>query len=296
MKLLVALFLTFALANGSVDIDWSQVKPISQFPEYWTIRGLVPPKPIENEYVEASPRIVNGNIANPGQFPYQVAIISRFSQGSGLCGGSILTARTVLTAAHCLRLQELSTSSVIIFGAQNRTNANEPTQFRVEVPNTTYRIHPGWIPTLIRNDVALIVMRDPIAFSTAVQPIALPTALREELFVNVFGTVSGWGVFSDEIGQASDVLRFVSTQIIANDRCSVFFPTVIRDEHICLNGLERRGPCSGDSGGPLTVQRGGRSVQVGIVSFGLGAGCELLWPSVFSRVTSFLPFIEANMV
>lgn len=52
---------------------------------------------------------------------------------------------------------------------------------------------------------------------------------------------------------------------------------------------------AGDSGGPLTVQRGG-SVQVGIVSFGLGFACEAVWPTVFTRVTYFMDWICENSV
>lgn len=50
----------------------------------------------------------------------------------------------------------------------------------------------------------------------------------------------------------------------------------------------RRGTCGGDSGGPGTVQISGRRVQVGVVSYGAAAGCELGYPDVFTRVGFYL--------
>lgn len=103
MKFLIVLFLAcLSVSNAEDEIDWTRVKPISHFPEYWTIRGLIPPKEIHESHTdtEISGRIVNGQVAQHGQFPYQVALISRFSQGDGLCGGSIISRRSILTAAH----------------------------------------------------------------------------------------------------------------------------------------------------------------------------------------------------
>uniref|UniRef100_A0A182XIW6 Peptidase S1 domain-containing protein n=1 Tax=Anopheles quadriannulatus TaxID=34691 RepID=A0A182XIW6_ANOQN len=45
-----------------------------------------------------SSRIVNGFPASLGQFPYQVFLIG---DGSLACGGSLISAEWVLTAAHC---------------------------------------------------------------------------------------------------------------------------------------------------------------------------------------------------
>lgn len=42
------------------------------------------------------------------------------------------------------------------------------------------------------------------------------------------------------------------------------------------------------------IEADGRTTQIGIISFGLGLGCELNWPSVYLRVTSVLAWIEDN--
>lgn len=44
-------------------------------------------------------RIVGGSDATPGQFPYQVSLRM---DDAHICGGSIIAADWVLTAAHCV--------------------------------------------------------------------------------------------------------------------------------------------------------------------------------------------------
>ena len=47
----------------------------------------------------APQRIVGGNLATPGEFPYQVSLRLR---GAHYCGGAIITTQHILTAAHCV--------------------------------------------------------------------------------------------------------------------------------------------------------------------------------------------------
>lgn len=209
-------------------------------------------------------------------------------------GGSLIGSRTVLTAAHCI---DGGSSATVILGAQTLSNPNEPNQLRVAVAASGLIMHPDWDPSLIRNDVGVVIMPNEIPMQNSfIRPAILPTAEDSSDFSGELGVVSGWGVFADSIGTSSDVLRFVYDNIMTNTLCTIRFPGVIQASNICVTGTNGRGACSGDSGGPLTVQRGGESMHVGIVSFGLGLGCELNWPSVFARTTSFLPWIIANSV
>lgn len=157
--------------------------------------------------------------------------------------------------------------------------------------------HEAWDPSLIRNDIGVVHLPEPVELNAFIRPVILPTAAEGGFtFAGESGVVSGWGRFSDAENVASDVLRFVYDDIMTNLACSIRFPGVVQDSNICVSGLNGRGACSGDSGGPLTVQRGGDSLQVGVVSFGLALGCELAWPSVFARVTFFTSWINQRLI
>ena len=59
-------------------------------------------------------------------------------------------------------------------------------------------------------------------------------------------------------------------------------------KYICLT-------LQGDSGGPLVyLESDGRYTEVGIVSFGADAGCQQLYPAVFTRVISYLSWISST--
>lgn len=237
-------------------------------------------------------RIVNGEIATPHQFPYQVALLSTMDQGVGLCGGAVISTRTVLTAAHCV---DIASESTIIYGAHNRLII-EPSQQRLRVVAAAGQIilHPQWTPSLIQNDVATLQTATPVTLNAFVQIIPLASGART--FENDPATVSGWGRFQDNLPQASDVLRFYRGTILSQANCRTRFPGVIQENNICLSGLNNGGACQGDSGGPLTYHLNGESLHIGIVSFGLALGCELTWPSVFARTSSFQPWIIQNTI
>jgi chymotrypsin len=114
--------------------------------------------------------------------------------------------------------------------------------------NQYNRMHEGWDPSLIRNDIAVVRLPTPATLNQFIVPVSLPTTAElNESFDGQNGVVSGWGVFSDAVGSSSDVLRFVYDNIITNTACSIRFPGVIQPSNICVTGTNGRGACSGIS-------------------------------------------------
>lgn len=104
MKLIVAaLFACLAVSAFAEDnwenIDWSKVVPVTDLPGFWDGRDIKPAFYPGDQ--TRTGRIVGGSIVAPHTHPYQAGLLMSFGGGTGLCGGSVLSTRAILTAAHC---------------------------------------------------------------------------------------------------------------------------------------------------------------------------------------------------
>ncbi|KAK9758545.1 Trypsin [Popillia japonica] len=108
-----------------------------------------------------NPRIVGGQNATEGQFPYQISlryygshncggsILNKHYYGSHNCGGSILNKHSALTAAHCVDGYFVSALSVISGSIYLSVGGNFNKVIKVI-------IHENWDPYNIKNDLAVI--------------------------------------------------------------------------------------------------------------------------------------------
>lgn len=118
---------------------------------------------------------------------------------------------------------------------------------------------------------------------------------KDDSLVGEKATVSGWGKDSDKATAVSPVLREVSSDVISRLKCNLRYFGIITKNHLCTNGKGGKGACSGDSGGPLTVTKeDNQKTLVGVVSFGIAFGCEVGWPSVFTKVSAYVKWINEN--
>lgn len=92
MKLFASVLFAVLAVSANADmwdnIDWDKVVPVQDLPGFWDGRDIQQ-KTVKS--IQRSPRIVGGEIANPHQFPYQIALLTSFGAGTGLCGGSIIS-------------------------------------------------------------------------------------------------------------------------------------------------------------------------------------------------------------
>ncbi|KAF5303637.1 hypothetical protein FQA39_LY09884 [Lamprigera yunnana] len=220
-------------------------------------------------------RIVGGEEAVPHSFPHQVALFVEVTQGTALCGGSIINERVILTAAHCV---DKPISIKVIVGAHN-IRENEASQQVFENANAI--VHKLWFPIFLKNDIALVKLDQSIQLNEFAKIINLPTPGAD--ITGQLATVSGWGLSQDG-GSASSTLNFVQSTVMANEECNKWYFGNIGDRQMCLNGKDGKSSCRGDSGGPLIVRAESGDTQHGIVSFGIVFGCEIGFPSAYTKV------------
>jgi len=120
----------------------------------------------------SSNRITNGQPARRNAWPWQVAIGYNDTEGKVdyLCGGTLVTKRHVVTAAHCIQ----DSMATVLLGEHvlgNDTDGANPEEFKIEkiIPHENYN------PRTFDNDIAVIKFDTDVEFKVGIQPVCLPS-------------------------------------------------------------------------------------------------------------------------
>jgi len=226
---------------------------------------------------------VGGQAAQEGEYPWQVALVPN-GEDVPYCGGSLITSRTVLTAAHCGNENFLDFKVVV---GKHQTNFSGE-----KFSPGSWTSHPEYDPSTYDNDFAIITLESPVTFSDSVRPVCLPSP--SSLYEGVEATVTGWGTLQSG-GIQPEVLQEVDVDTMSNEECTK--PLYVYKEEITENMICAAAPgkdsCQGDSGGPLIAKKSGTSYfdLIGVVSWGYGCARPNS-PGVYSRITQQLDWIN----
>uniref|UniRef100_A0A670ZQB1 Peptidase S1 domain-containing protein n=1 Tax=Pseudonaja textilis TaxID=8673 RepID=A0A670ZQB1_PSETE len=236
--------------------------------------------------------VVNGEDAIPYSWPWQVSL--QYQSGNFFyhtCGGSLIHPNWVMTAGHCIHRH---LRYKVVLGEYNLAKV-ESTEQEILINPEDIFVHPGWNPNCIAcgDDIALIKLSRPAVLNDKVQPACLPP--RGEVLPNYAPCyITGWGTLYTG-GPMPDILQQALLPVVDYAHCSQpdWWGTSVKQSMVCAGGDIKSG-CNGDSGGPLSCPAAdGRWYVHGVTSFGSGWGCNTLKkPTVFTRVSAFIPWIE----
>ncbi|KAK0418494.1 hypothetical protein QR680_013591 [Steinernema hermaphroditum] len=251
--------------------------------------------------VHPSELIFGGSTAERGQFPAQVFLLMTNTDGDNyICGGSLLTTRHVLTAAHCT--EKLVAPSYAMLGLVDITTAQRTPGVQIKKVKS-FANHPDYDGdgNSVHDDIGVITLESEVELSDYVKTVQIK---KEDgsLLEDKKETVSGFGtyMFKNDEPVTSRVLRFVQVDHIDYDWCKRRWARMtgnrvhLWEKQICA-GNDGKGSGPGDSGGPLQVRTADGLFQVGLVSFGV-KGTDISmnqadFPAVYTRVAKYCDFI-----
>lgn len=220
-------------------------------------------KNLKKGYSDLANHVTNGVPTQLGEYPHQAAIGYMDPIEKKLkynCGGSLISSRFILTAAHCVNKKNERPASINLGRiVLESTRIEGEVDFNSNVKNVI--IHPDYTSRKNYNDIALVELETPVPnFSKYLYPACLSTNPNDISSRSKF-YVTGWGIYNARKREKSTVLLKGALDYIPESECNREFEELkdkrlengILPSQICAfdkDGKDgsRTDACQGDSG------------------------------------------------
>jgi hypothetical protein len=267
------------------------------------------------------PRIINGDDAAAGQYPWTVALVAPTGSADkrAFCGGTLIAPTVVLTAAHCT-IGSRTDQIDVVAGDHDLSAVDADNTFDV----TKISLHPlaeGDDDDLIpRRDVSLLTL-DGNATAAGADGQFIAVGDATDITATTEFDVSGWGLTESSIDTV-DLLQFATVDKVDDVECQSIFDDLLGqlsfsdEDQICAIRDPDGDPdtpddvidtCNGDSGGPLAKAGASTSSAtgwelIGVTSWGLDCAFtfvdppnpNLVVPGVYARAADvqLRPYVD----
>nr|XP_033801511.1 coagulation factor IX [Geotrypetes seraphini] len=232
-------------------------------------------------------KIVGGTNALKGEIPWQAYLVKK--DGTGFCGGSIISETWIVTAGHCL----LSNTEFKVVVGEHNTEQNDETEQYLEVARIV--MHPNYNASKKRynNDIALLELKTAMKFNSYVTPICIADmGFTENLLKGTKNSVvSGWGDVRFQ-GRPATILQKLKVPFIERATCKNSSRYSVFVNMFCAGyATETKDSCQGDSGGPHASEFQSTWFLTGITSWGEQCALKDKY-GIYTRVSKFSDWIK----
>ncbi|XP_065204393.1 serine protease persephone-like isoform X2 [Planococcus citri] len=249
--------------------------------------------------------ISGGAAAESREYPHMALIGygNDFKDVQWACGGSLISERFILSAAHCGRQSAQGVPRWALLGDLNLTSTDDKAKPQI------YRIvkvydHPNYKAPSYYNDISLFELNTTVAMSPFVRPACLHTSTASQ--VNSKASITGWGAVGHGYRHSDHLLK-ATIEVMDDERCRESYNTksdVRLSQGYDANSMMCAGDyagvndtCSGDSGGPMQALIGKMFCMwdvIGVTSFGKICGnSDEPEPGVYTKVAYYLDWIQS---
>ncbi|XP_013098895.2 venom protease [Stomoxys calcitrans] len=241
--------------------------------------------------------IVGGEKADPKEFPFMALLI--YQRGgespSYICGGSLISSKFVLSAAHCF--YQPRNPNIIRLGELDYGRTDDDAS-PVNIAIKKYTNHEGYNHLGDKfHDIAVVELEREVQFNDYIMPICLPL-VDGRAFTQFLA--AGWGAVKD-FGESSSHLLKVKLDIFDDNECLGHIDTdadqaINTTIQMCAGSHHyARDTCTGDSGGPLFVDHPDYNclhLILGVTSFSHGGCANIGYPAFYGRISEYVDWIE----